>query len=121
MIYWSNFLSGLATTYKQLCIQVGRFLMVGFFFFLVRSALVLLILDMPTDINTHTHTHTEAHTNTGIHTDTHTAKSFSFLFNKFYFTNLPLSFSLVDNLKGHHNESFVKLICVSTVHCGPLC
>ena len=46
-----------------------------FFFFLVRSALVLLILDMPTDINTHTHTHTEAHTNTGIHTDTHTLLS----------------------------------------------
>ena len=117
MIYWPNFLLGLATTYKQFCIQVGRFLMVGYFFFFVRSALVLLILDMPTDIKTHTQRGTHTHRNT----HTHTAKSFSFVFNKFYFTNLPLSFSLVDNFKGHHNESFVKLICVSTVHCGPLC
>ena len=84
---------------------------------MVRSALVLLILDMPTDIKTHTHTGIHTHT----HTHTHTAKSFSFVFNKFYFTNLPLSFSVVDNFKGHHNESFVKLICVSAVHCGPLC
>ena len=59
------------------------------FFFLVRSALVLLILDMPTDTNTHTHTHTQRHTHrhthTGTHRHTHTAKSFSFLFKQVLF------------------------------------
>ena len=49
-------------------------------FFLVRSALVLLILDMPTDIKTHTHRGTHTHRHTHTHTHTHTQLSHLVLF-----------------------------------------
>lgn len=77
-------------------------------FFLVRSALVVLTFEVPTDTTTpppHTHTLLD-----------HLVFSLTSFISQICLCHLLF----VDNLKGYHNESFVKLICVSIVHCGPL-